>query len=66
MAELRRVRGLRKQLYQRFGGVCMWCKKHIPFNRSSVEHIVPLSAGGTSDPSNLGLACKKCNNERET
>jgi 5-methylcytosine-specific restriction endonuclease McrA len=59
-----RVKGLRKQLYKRYNGICMWCGKRITFDGSSVEHIKPLAEGGTSDPANLGLSCKRCNNNR--
>jgi hypothetical protein len=30
----------------------------------SVDHIVPLSRGGTSDPDNLALCCQGCNNKK--
>lgn len=32
----------------------------------SIEHIVPLSEGGTNFRSNLTLVCSKCQNETNT
>ena len=31
-----------------------------------IEHIIPLAANGTSDESNLWLACSVCNNYKGT
>jgi 5-methylcytosine-specific restriction endonuclease McrA len=31
-----------------------------------VEHIVPVSRGGTNDPSNLTVACRRCNRKKGT
>ncbi|HEX9959968.1 MAG TPA: HNH endonuclease [Pyrinomonadaceae bacterium] len=42
---------------------CEYC--HAPeavFNlQSEVEHIEPLSRGGSSEPENLALSCRSCN-----
>lgn len=35
-----------------------------PHNYLSVDHIVPLSAGGTNDPSNLQILCIRCNSTK--
>jgi 5-methylcytosine-specific restriction endonuclease McrA len=35
-------------------------RKHSP-DSASVEHIIPLSRGGTNDPENVVLACRRCN-----
>ena len=39
-------------------GRCAWCKST---RRLTVDHIVPLSAGGPSVLSNLQCLCRKCN-----
>lgn len=54
---------------------CHWCRREFkpPLSRyfnlpqrfkPTLEHIVPLSAGGTNDFSNLALACHPCNTQR--
>jgi hypothetical protein len=42
---------------------CGYClsPQHLVMARLEIEHIVPLSQGGTSDESNLWLACPLCN-----
>jgi 5-methylcytosine-specific restriction endonuclease McrA len=39
---------------------CYWCKK--PTKRKyHVDHIIPLSRGGTNWPTNLAITCVRCN-----
>ncbi|MBM3992634.1 MAG: HNH endonuclease [Planctomycetes bacterium] len=42
---------------------CEYCRMHQSLQGATfhVEHIVPQSAGGTSDPENLAIACPSCN-----
>ena len=40
---------------------CYICGKKIPMGERHVDHIIPISKGGTSKPSNLAIACKECN-----
>lgn len=37
---------------------CAYCERHIAL---TIEHIVPAKRGGSSDISNICLACRKCN-----
>jgi hypothetical protein len=65
----RRVRGgKRKTVAERAGGRCEYCRcpEYIGTQTFSVEHIVPVEQGGTSDPDNLALACQGCNNHKYT
>lgn len=43
---------------------CEYCQSQARFATQSfsIEHIVPLSRGGKTDPENLALACQGCNN----
>ena len=40
---------------------CYLCKHLIPIGHRHVDHIVPISKGGKHEPSNLAIACDKCN-----
>lgn len=44
--------------------VCYYCVRTTPDTQASLEHIIPLSYGGTFHPDNLTLACKTCNSAR--
>jgi len=51
------------QQYAKQQGKCYWCgikvKKHF-----EIDHIVPISRGGSNDPSNLAIACSYCNRSK--
>jgi len=40
---------------------CYLCDKLIPLGERHVDHIVPVSKGGPTRPSNLAIACSACN-----
>lgn len=50
-----------KYIYDHQKGICGKCRKYIPFNKMTVDHIVPLTWGGSNYPSNIQLLCKSCN-----
>lgn len=43
---------------------CRWCRKAVTYGTATLEHIKPVSHGGTDAPSNTTLACASCNKER--
>ncbi len=45
------------------GGKCAYCRKTIR-QEYTVDHIVPLRLGGSSDPNNLQLVCRLCNSSK--
>lgn len=49
-----------KQLFKSQKGRCWYCQKSIE-NGYHIDHRIPLSRGGSNDPSNLVLACPSCN-----
>ena len=49
-----------KELYESQGGQCVYCGRDIS-QGYHVDHVVPLSRGGSNGPENLALACPKCN-----
>ena len=43
---------------------CCLCFKPIEFGDDSLEHLTPLSRGGTNDYGNLGIAHRSCNSKK--
>lgn len=43
---------------------CILCFKPIEFGTDSLEHLTPLSRGGSNDFANLGIAHNKCNKQK--
>ena len=41
-------------------GYCLARQEYVPWPLE-IEHIIPISKGGTDDESNLWLACRSCN-----
>jgi len=55
---------IRDLVRRRAGGRCEYCRLkqvHLPFSTFHIEHIIPRKHGGNDDPSNLALACDRCN-----
>jgi len=48
-------------LARRDGWACVFCGKATEIETVTVEHFVPITAGGTSHLANLSLAHKECN-----
>jgi 5-methylcytosine-specific restriction endonuclease McrA len=53
-----------KYIYNHQQGKCLRCKKFILFEKITVDHIVPLSWGGSDYPSNIQLLCRRCNSSK--
>ena len=62
MAERRKFTEYEKMsIYARYNGKCAICGKPVMFSKMTVDHIKPISQGGTNDFGNLQLACHSCN-----
>ncbi|HJZ54227.1 MAG TPA: HNH endonuclease, partial [Gemmataceae bacterium] len=54
---------MRRMVWTRAGGRCEDClvhQDHVELTHH-IEHIVAQKHGGADDPSNLCLACERCN-----
>lgn len=52
---------LRAKILKRDRNTCMSCGARAPDVELEVDHIIPVSRGGSDDPSNLRTTCKECN-----
>jgi 5-methylcytosine-specific restriction endonuclease McrA len=43
---------------------CFVCGKHVKEKNATLEHVIPLSNGGTDDIDNLSISHYQCNNAR--
>ena len=43
---------------------CYLCSKHIEFGKDTIEHVFPLSKGGTNLYNNLAISCRSCNSRK--
>jgi hypothetical protein len=48
---------LRKQILERDNYLCEYCGRRA----SEVDHVIPISRGGSNEPTNLVAACYDCN-----
>ncbi len=53
-------------VYQKSDGVCGICAKYVDRDKASVDHIVPISKGGTHTWDNVQLAHLVCNSLKGT
>lgn len=49
-----------KSRIEMFGGMCTYCDSEY----EHMDHVIPLSKGGTNWPANLRPACAKCNTSK--
>jgi hypothetical protein len=54
----------RRTVIARANGYCEYCQSRADYATETfaVEHIIPISLGGTDDLENLALSCSGCNN----
>lgn len=59
---------IRKKVEERAKKLCEYCQSPLEFSSDpfSVEHIFPISKGGTDKLKNLALACQGCNAHKST
>lgn len=55
----------RKKLLKRDGPTCTYCHREFNENETpTIDHVIPLALGGTSQLENLVLACWRCNHRK--
>lgn len=54
----------KQQLIEKFGSFCWWGRQSFPEDQLTLDHVWPISKGGSNNLENLRLACFQCNNSR--
>lgn len=62
----RNYRHYKKMLVERDGLRCHYCDTIMTYNEAQVDHVLAKARGGTDSPTNLVLACARCNNIKGT
>jgi hypothetical protein len=57
---------LRFEILRRDNHTCRYCGATTPGVRLVVDHVVPETLGGRSEPENLVTACEACNNGKSS
>jgi len=52
---------IKKQVYKKFNNRCAYCGEKLTPDTRTIDHIVPLSEGGTNYVTNFFPACIHCN-----
>jgi len=61
VGDLKAITAIYRQARENKRVRCYLCREFIPLGQRHVDHIVPLAKGGEHRPSNLAIACGKCN-----
>lgn len=56
----------KKLLVERDGLRCHYCDVVMIYTEAQIDHVIPKARGGTDAPSNLVLACARCNHVKST
>ncbi|HLQ85593.1 MAG TPA: HNH endonuclease signature motif containing protein [Salinisphaeraceae bacterium] len=43
---------------------CYMCGIVLPYEKFELDHVVPLHLGGSTDDTNVGVACLECHREK--
>jgi 5-methylcytosine-specific restriction enzyme A len=66
--EKQKARELRQSAWWRkkkSAGICHYCGGKFSPGDLTMDHVIPLSRGGSSDKMNIVPACKECNNKKK-
>ena len=66
MPDVQLTARLRAEIAERAQDCCEYCRAQEKFSPDSfsVEHIAPLSGGGSNESDNLAYSCQGCNNRK--
>lgn len=64
----------RREVYEKYGGHCAYCGKHLDISEMQVDHLIPMDFYYAYDAQGIDLdtmenympACRSCNNYKHT
>lgn len=59
-----RLKFNRDNVYARDLYICQYCEERFPSKLLTLDHVIPLSKGGTHTWENVVAACGPCNNKK--
>jgi 5-methylcytosine-specific restriction endonuclease McrA len=57
-------RNKKQKLIAKYASCCWWCRCIFSEDKLTIDHLYPLSCGGSNSLENLRLACLPCNKSR--
>lgn len=54
-------RQVKRTTFRDCGRRCVYCGSSLGLENATLDHVIPLSRGGTHNPGNLVSACQPCN-----
>ncbi|MBD5584308.1 MAG: HNH endonuclease [Clostridia bacterium] len=55
---------VRRDIFEKSRHKCARCGRILAYKDMTVDHVIPLSKGGTNDPTNLVCLCEECNKKK--
>ena len=53
-------------IYKKYHGICQICGTEISYEEMTIDHIIPLDAGGKNELANYQCTCRVCNSMKGT
>jgi 5-methylcytosine-specific restriction endonuclease McrA len=57
-------RQVKRATFRDCGRRCVYCGTGLGLENATLDHVIPLSRGGTHAPGNLVSACQSCNQRK--
>lgn len=55
---------IKERLHTQQGGLCHLCRQQLKLEDAELDHVIPVSLGGSDEAENIKLAHRFCNRSR--